>query len=47
MCEPPYSVGAEEREAFQHEHRRIGDLLAAGQNGEAELIGSLVRFFTA
>lgn len=35
MCEPPYSVGAEEAEAFRQEQRLIGELLAVGQNGEA------------
>lgn len=35
MCEPPYSVGAEEREAFRREQRHMGELLAAGQRDEA------------
>lgn len=35
MCEPPYSVGAEERAAFGEERWRIGELLAAGRRGEA------------
>ncbi|NTU86235.1 MAG: alpha/beta fold hydrolase [Chloroflexales bacterium] len=35
LCEPPYSVGAEEREAFRKEQQHIGELLAAGQPGEA------------
>lgn len=35
LCEPPYSVGAEERAAFVQEQQRNSDLLAAGQYGEA------------
>jgi pimeloyl-ACP methyl ester carboxylesterase len=35
MCEPPFSVGDEAIEAFSQEKHHIGDLLAAGQRGEA------------
>jgi len=35
VCEPPYSVGEEAKEAFSREKQHIGGLLAAGQRGEA------------
>lgn len=35
LCEPPYSVGAEEREAFRKERQHINGLLATGQRETA------------